>query len=84
MDLKTLSLELYYQPVVVTLKSDSDSYTRYGKCIEGILATRIWGEWYNNENCISTVTAIIVRTDDRAFNIPCKDIESLQRASSFA
>ncbi len=82
MDFKKITLQLYDQQVCIILKLGTDSYLSYGEKVEGTLSTRIWGEWYDKEDCISTVTAVMVKTEVGLLQISCTDISSIERVES--
>lgn len=84
-NLKTLSLELYNQEVIVTLKPGSESFKRYGKSITGYLVGRIWGERFDKATKDSTVIGITLRiSGNDEVNFPSNDIDNLERSTYLA
>ncbi|MBX9852258.1 MAG: hypothetical protein K2X86_10950 [Cytophagaceae bacterium] len=74
-DFKALTLELFGKEILISVKTDSPSYQKYGDFIKGKLTGRIWGE---DEDTFHTVTAISVFTEKGEVEIECEDILSVK------
>jgi hypothetical protein len=82
-DFKSLSLEYFNQEVIITLLPGTGSYKKYGKTIIGVLAGRIWGEKFEQSKSISTVIALTIHLKNEEVNIPCNEMDYLERARGY-
>jgi hypothetical protein len=80
-DFKSLSLQLYGKEVEITLNENSSTHKLYDTIhLKGTLIGRLWGDRLTQGKHEETVIALTIQDGNNEIEIPCRDIQCLQRS----